>query len=59
MAAPNIPKLQAKDLVVSGQGVQAFVEPTRKACRQKLVLGKELAIGRSPHAPHRTLLLPE
>ena len=45
--------------VVSGQGVQAFVEPTRKECRQKLVLGKELAIGRSPHAPHRTLLLPE
>jgi hypothetical protein len=45
--------------VVSGQGVQAFVEPTGKEFRQKLVSGKELATGRSPDAPHRTLLLPE
>jgi hypothetical protein len=45
--------------VVSGQGVQGFVEPTGKECKQKLVSGKELATGRSPDAPHRTFLLPE
>jgi hypothetical protein len=46
-------------VVVSGQGVQGFVEPTGKECKQKLVSGKELATGRSPDAPHRTFLLPE
>jgi hypothetical protein len=45
--------------VVSGQGVQRLVERSGKGFRQKLVSGKELAPGRNPDAPHRTLLLPE